>query len=94
MFTTVALTPEEPEGTMKTMLVPLDGSPRSETVLPIVVALAGGGGYRVTLFSVWEALPREAADVGEGHVRELREQGIKSFLAYLRNVAEGFVMLA
>ncbi len=73
---------------MKTMLVPLDGSPRSETVLPIVVALAGGGEYRVTLFSVWEALPREAADVGEGHVRELSEQGIKSFLAYLRNVAE------
>ena len=88
MFTTVALTPEEPEGTMKTMLVPLDGSPRSETVLPIVVALAGGGGYRVTLFSVWEALPQEVKLVGEGHVRELCEQGMKSLRAYLGNVAE------
>ncbi len=73
---------------MKTMLVPLDGSPRSETVLPVVVALASGGGYSVTLLSVWEVPPQEAADVGEGHVRELREQGIKPFWAYLGNVAE------
>jgi nucleotide-binding universal stress UspA family protein len=72
---------------MKTMLVPLDGSPRSETVLPVVVALAGGGGYRVTLMSVWEVLPEEVANVGESHVRELCEQGMKSFRAYLGNVA-------
>ncbi len=71
---------------MKTILVPLDGSTSSETVLPVVIALAGGGAYRVTLFSVWEALPQEVA--GEGHVRELREQGMKSVRAYLRNVAE------
>jgi len=71
---------------MKTILVPLDGSTSSETVLPVVIALAGGGEYRVTLFSVWEALPQEVA--GEGHVRELREQGMKSILAYLGNVAE------
>ena len=65
---------------MKTMLVPLDGSPRSETVLPVVIALAGGGEYRVTLFSVWEGLPEEVADV--------REQGEKSFRAYLGSIAE------
>lgn len=79
---------EEQEETMKTILVPLDGSTSSETVLPVVIALAGGGEYRVTLFSVWEALPEEVANVGESHVRELREQGMKSVRAYLRNVAE------
>ncbi len=73
---------------MKTILVPLDGSTSSETVLPVVIALAGGGEYRVTLFSVWEALPEEVANVGESHVRELREQGMKSVRAYLGNVAE------
>lgn len=72
---------------MKTILVPLDGSPRSETVLPIVVALAGDGGYRVTLISVWEVLPREVANGRRSHVHELCEQGMKSFRAYLRNVA-------
>jgi nucleotide-binding universal stress UspA family protein len=72
---------------MKTMLVPLDGSPRSETVLPVVVALADGGEYRVTLFSVWEALPQEVKLVGEGHVRELCAQGMRSFRVYLGNVA-------
>jgi nucleotide-binding universal stress UspA family protein len=73
---------------MKTMLVPLDGSPGSETVLPVVIALAGGGGYSVTLMSVWEVLPEEVANVGEDHVRELCEQGMKTFRAYLGNVAE------
>ncbi len=72
---------------MKTMLVPLDGSPRSETVLPVVIALAGGGEYRVTLFSVWEVLPREVANGRRSHVHELCEQGMKSFRAYLGNVA-------
>ncbi len=78
---------EESEEKMKTMLVPLDGSPLSETVLPIVTALAGGGRYSVTLLSVWEVLPEEVANVGERHVRELREQGMKCFRAYLENVA-------
>ncbi len=72
---------------MKTILVPLDGSPLSETVLPVVIALADGGEYRVTLFSVWEMRPEEVAKVGECHVRELYEQGIESFRAYLGNVA-------
>ena len=71
---------------MKTMLVPLDGLPRSETVLPLVFALAGGGEYRVTLFSVCEVLPGE--DMGDEHARELRTYGMKCFRAYLANVAE------
>ena len=73
---------------MKTMLVPLDGSPLSETVLPVVTALAGGGRYSVTLLSVWEVLPEEVNLVGERHVRKLREQGMKCFRAYLGNIAE------
>ncbi|MCH7576723.1 MAG: universal stress protein [Chloroflexi bacterium] len=73
---------------MKTMLVPLDGSPLSETVLPVVTALAGSGKYRVTLLSIWEVLPEEVQLVGERHVRKLREQGMKCFRAYLANIAE------
>ncbi len=73
---------------MKTMLVPLDGSPLSETVLPVVTALAGNGKYRVTLLSIWEVLPEEVNLVGERHVRNLREQGMKCFRAYLGNIAE------
>lgn len=73
---------------MKTMLVPLDGSPLSETVLPIVTALAGGGKYSVTLLSVWEVLPEEVVTVGAGHVRELRGQGMQAFRAYLGSIAE------
>ena len=71
---------------MKTMLVPLDGSTRSETVLPVVIALAGGGGYRVTLFSVCEVPSGE--DMGEEHARELRTYGMKCFRIYLEYVAE------
>ncbi len=74
--------------TMKTMLVPLDGSPLSETVLPVVTALAGGCRYRVTLLSIWEVLSEEVVLVGERHVRKLREQGMKCFRAYLGNIAE------
>ena len=73
---------------MKTMLVPLDGSPLSETVLPVVTALAGSGRYSVTLLSVWEVLPEEVKLVGEHHVWKLREKGMKYFRAYLRNIAE------
>jgi nucleotide-binding universal stress UspA family protein len=79
---------EDQEETMKTILVPLDGSPRSETVLPLVVALAGGGEYRVTLLSVWEVLPEEVANMGERRARELREHGVNSLRAHLASVAE------
>ncbi len=77
---------------MKTMLVPLDGSPRSETVLPIVVALAGGEGYRVELFSVWEGLPGQPEDMREEQARQLRTDGMMYLRAYLENVAQGLVI--
>ncbi len=79
---------EDWEDTVKTMLVPLDGSPLSETVLPLVIALARGGEYRVTLLSVWEAPPRRPEDMGEERIRELCTYGMKRFRAYLANVAE------
>lgn len=72
---------------MKTMLVPLDGSPLSETVLPAVIAIAGDGRYQVVLFSVWEATPEELETIGERHSRALREHGLKYFRTYLRNIA-------
>jgi nucleotide-binding universal stress UspA family protein len=76
---------------MKTMLVPLDGSPRSETVLPIVVALAGGTEYRVALFSVWEGLPGQPEDMRQEQARQLRTDGMMYFRAYLENVVQGLV---
>lgn len=73
---------------MKTMLVPLDGSSLSETVLPVAMAIAGGAGYQVALLSVWEALPEELEAIGEEHVRELRDHGLKYFRTYLGNIGE------
>jgi nucleotide-binding universal stress UspA family protein len=70
------------------MLVPLDGSPLSETVLPYAIALAGGGEYRVTLLSVWEVMPEEMEVVGNEHARVLRSEGMQYFRAYLGNIAE------
>ena len=73
---------------MKTMLVPLDGSALSETVLPVATAVAGVDRYGVTLFSVWEVLPEELNAIGERHGRELCQQGMKYFRSYLSNIAE------
>ncbi len=39
------------------ILVPLDGSPRAEAILPLVVPLAGAGGLGLTLLQI---VPREA----------------------------------
>lgn len=74
---------------MKKLLALLDGSPLSETALPLVVALAGGGRCRVTLLSVWETEPAEMVRLGDEHARALREHGLSYFRAYLEGVAEG-----
>lgn len=73
---------------MRRILVPLDGSPLSETALPYARALATDTGSELFLLSVWEVLPEEFETVGAGHARELRDQGIRYFRSYLGNIAK------
>ena len=72
---------------MRRILVPLDGSPLSETAVPFAKALASETGCDLSLLSVWEVLPEELETVGEGHARVLRDQGMRYFRTYLTNVA-------
>src|SRR3990172_2279503 len=72
---------------MRRILVPLDGSPLSETAIPYAKALAVEIGCDLSLLSVWEVLPEELETVGEGHARVLRDQGMRYFRTYLTNVA-------
>jgi nucleotide-binding universal stress UspA family protein len=73
---------------MRRILVPLDGSPLSETAVPYAKALAAGTGCELSLLSVWEVLPEELEIVGEAHARVLRDQGMRYFRTYLTTVAE------
>jgi len=72
---------------MRRILVPLDGSPLSETAVPYAKALATGTGCELSLLSVWEVLPEELETVGEAHARVLRDQGMRYFRTYLGNIA-------
>lgn len=72
---------------MRKILVPLDGSPLSETAIPYAKALAGGDGCELCLLSVWEVLPEELETVGPAHATELRDQGVRYFRTYLGNIA-------
>src|SRR3989337_1494913 len=72
---------------MRRILVPLDGSPLSETAIPFAKALATGAGCELSLLSIWEVLPEELEIVGEAHARVLRVQGMRDFPAYLGNIA-------
>src|SRR3989304_1283495 len=72
---------------MRRILVPLDGSPLSETAIPFAKALATGAGCELSLLSVWEVLPEELETVGEAHARVLRDQGMRYFHTYLGNIA-------
>jgi len=72
---------------MRRILVPLDGSPLSETAVPFAKALATETGCELSLLSVWEVLPEELETVGEAHARVLRDQGMRYFRTYLTNIA-------
>jgi nucleotide-binding universal stress UspA family protein len=73
---------------MRKILVPLDGSPLSETAIPYALALARGTDAELCLLSVWEVLPEELETVGANHAKTLRQQGVRHFRAYLDNVAQ------
>jgi nucleotide-binding universal stress UspA family protein len=75
---------------VRRILVPLDGSPLAETVLPAAASLAQALGARVLLLHVLERDPpasihgeahltsaREATDYLDGHAARLRQQGIE-----------------
>src|SRR4030067_1651935 len=72
---------------MRRILVPLDGSPLSETAIPYAKALAGEIGCDLSLLSVWEVLPEELETVGEAHAHVLRDQGMRYLRTYLTNIA-------
>jgi len=72
---------------MRRILVPLDGSPLSETAIPYAKALAAETGCELSLLSVWEVLPEELETVGEAHAHVLRDQGMRYFRTYLTNIA-------
>ncbi|HLA18261.1 MAG TPA: universal stress protein [Dehalococcoidia bacterium] len=72
---------------MRRILVPLDGSPLSETAIPFAKALAAETGCELSLLSVWEVLPEELETVGATHARVLRDQGMRYFRTYLTNIA-------
>ena len=72
---------------MRRILVPLDGSPLSETAIPYAKALAEDTGCDLSLLSVWEVLPEEMETVGEVHAHALRDQGMRYFRTYLANIA-------
>ena len=60
------------DASIRSILVPLDGSSRAEAVLPTVIALAGRLGARVTLLHVLEQRPPPTIH-GERHLRDTAE---------------------
>ena len=62
---------------MKTMFVPLDGSDRSETVLPLVIALARNDEHSVTLFSVRDSGARQLSGVREHDIWDPDVSGLE-----------------
>ncbi len=73
---------------MRRILVALDGSPLSETAIPLARALAAAGRCELILLSVWETLPEEVETVGPVHAAVLRDHGVRYFRAYLHNIAQ------
>ncbi len=73
---------------MKTMFVPLDGSSRSETVLPLVIALARNDEHNVTLFSVRDSGARQLNGVSEPDSRDTDISGLECLRDDLATVAE------
>ena len=73
---------------MKTMFVPLDGSDRSETVLPLVIALARNDEHSVTLFSVRDSGARQLNGVSEHDSWDPDTSGLECLRDDLAAVAE------
>jgi nucleotide-binding universal stress UspA family protein len=73
---------------MKKMFVPLDGSNRSETVLPLVIALARNNQHSVTLFSVRDSGAGQPSGVSEDDSQDPDVSGLEFLRDDLATVAE------
>lgn len=71
---------------MKNILIALDGSQLSETVLPVALTIANRCQYQPTLLSVWETLPREAGESEGPGVAQLIDHGTESLKSYLHTL--------
>jgi nucleotide-binding universal stress UspA family protein len=73
---------------MKKIFVPLDGSNRSETVLPLVIALARNNQHSVTLFSVRDSGAGQPSGVSEDDSQDPDVSGLEFLRDDLATVAE------
>jgi nucleotide-binding universal stress UspA family protein len=71
---------------MKNLLIPLDGSKQSETVLPVALTLAQKCEYHPVLLSVWETGPLEQLQGETPEVMDLTARGTKDIEAYLHSL--------
>lgn len=72
---------------MKNLLIALDGSKQSETVLPIALTVASRCDYQPILLSVWETGAEEPPESALHRVAELTERGTEYLRAYLHTLA-------
>lgn len=71
---------------MKNILIALDGSELSESVLPVALTIANKCHYHPTLLSVWETLPEEAAEPEGPGVADLIAHGTECLQSYLHTL--------
>ena len=62
---------------MKNLLIPLDGSKQSETVLPIALMIAAKCDCQPILLAVWETGAEETPEAATPRVAELTERGME-----------------
>ena len=72
---------------MKNLLIALDGSKQSESVLPIALMIASRCDYQPVLLSVWETGPEEPPDAARPQIVELTDRGTEYMRAYLHGLA-------
>jgi nucleotide-binding universal stress UspA family protein len=72
----------------RSVLVPLDGSPLAETVLPPILAFAHGLDLEVVLFRVIPVFPPGTPEGARGEIEERSRQLRQEAEGYLRSVAE------
>lgn len=73
-------------GVKNRILIPLDGSERSETVLPFALTVAVRCGYEPVLLSVWETHHQSLAEAGTDAVARMNERGRDYLRTYLHTV--------
>ena len=70
------------------ILVPLDGSPRSECALPFAISIAAASGG--TVFATLVHEPEAYSQFAEAHVEDFDDEGKRQEAAYLNTIAARF----